>query len=283
MVDRDDTKVYSYWLDASRAPLHGHQNLVTTATPLTAEFIDTPPTHDGETAFTFELRFSEEPGPDFSYETLQDHAFTVTRGEVTRARRLEPPGNVRWEITITPDGNGDVTIVLPATSNCKRHDALDAGGTHRRRAWRIGAAWMVERSSPRQAGADDLGRVRAVVRVVVPNAQDTQIVDACRVLDATNRDPAIAVGSGDVVHLGQHAVGTVTAPVHGNGERAVDVAVRSGVDADDERVSQRALAGAVEPLESEPVLRAGRECDLEPIHIAGLIDGGVFNSSGDPQ
>lgn len=36
-----------------------------------------------------------------------------------KARRLEPPGNVRWEITVTPDGNGDVFVVLPVTTDCE--------------------------------------------------------------------------------------------------------------------------------------------------------------------
>ena len=45
---------------------------------LTASVSDEPSSHDGQTAFTFELRFSEEP--KLSYKTLRDHAFTVTGG-----------------------------------------------------------------------------------------------------------------------------------------------------------------------------------------------------------
>ena len=97
------------------------------ATPLTAEFLDTPSSHDGDTAFTFELRFSEEPKSDFSYTTLRDHAFTVTGGEVTTARRLEEPSNIRWEITVAPDGNGSVTVVLPATTDCTAQGAICTG------------------------------------------------------------------------------------------------------------------------------------------------------------
>ena len=37
---------------------------------------DAPDSHDGQTAFTFELHFSEEFS--ISYKTLRDHAFTVT-------------------------------------------------------------------------------------------------------------------------------------------------------------------------------------------------------------
>ena len=94
------------------------------ATPLTASIHDVPQEgHDGQNAFTFELRFSEEPDSDFSYKTLRDHAFTVTGGTVTNARRLEKPSNVRWEITVEPSSDAGVSIVLPETTDCQ------AGGT----------------------------------------------------------------------------------------------------------------------------------------------------------
>ena len=92
--------------------------------PLRASFLGTPTTHDGQTDFTFELRFSETPRDGFSYKTLRDHAFTVTGGTVARARRLEPPGNVRWEITISPESNTDVTVVLPITTDCGDRAAI---------------------------------------------------------------------------------------------------------------------------------------------------------------
>ena len=93
-------------------------------TPLTARARDVPSAHDGSTTFTFELRFSEEPADGFSYKTLRDNAFTVTSGDVTKVRRLEKGKNVRWEISVTPDGNGTVTIVLPATTDCDADGAV---------------------------------------------------------------------------------------------------------------------------------------------------------------
>ena len=63
--------------------------------------------------FTFELRFSEAPKTNFSYTTLKDHAFTVTGGAVNGVRQLEPPGNVRWEITVRPSGNAEVAVSSP--------------------------------------------------------------------------------------------------------------------------------------------------------------------------
>ena len=93
-------------------------------TPLTASTHGVPASHDGNTAFTFELRFSETPREGFSYKTLRDNAFTATGGEVVKVRRLEKGKNVRWEISVTPDGNGPVTIVLPATTDCTAQGAI---------------------------------------------------------------------------------------------------------------------------------------------------------------
>ena len=102
-------------------------------TPLTAAIHDAPESHDGEKRFTFELRFSEDPKEDFSYKTLRDHAFTVTRGTVAGARRLDGDSdtrNIKWEISITPDSNADVTVELPATEDCDAQGAIcTADGT----------------------------------------------------------------------------------------------------------------------------------------------------------
>ena len=93
-------------------------------TTLTARIHDAPESHDGENSFTFELRFSETPVSGFSYETLRDDAFTVSGGTVTNARRLDPPGNVRWEITVEPSSDADVTIVLTETEDCDDQGAI---------------------------------------------------------------------------------------------------------------------------------------------------------------
>ena len=92
-------------------------------TPLTAAIHDAPESHDGQEDFTFELRFSEEPKEGFSDVTLRDHAFTVTRGTVVGARRLDGDSdtpNTRWEISVSPDSNADVTVELPATRTATR-------------------------------------------------------------------------------------------------------------------------------------------------------------------
>ena len=114
----------------------GHQETLTSAatvavasapSPLTAAIHDAPESHDGSDKFTFELRFSEDPKEDFSYKTLRDHAFTVTRGTVAGARRLDGGSdtrNIKWEISVTPDSNADVTVELPATTDCDAQGAI---------------------------------------------------------------------------------------------------------------------------------------------------------------
>ena len=97
------------------------------AKPLTAGIHDQPTSHDGQSGFTFELRFSETPKDDFSYRTLRDHAFTVTGGEVINAQRLEQGKNIRWEITVQPSGDGAATIVLPVTTDCSSQGAVCTG------------------------------------------------------------------------------------------------------------------------------------------------------------
>ena len=94
------------------------------AAPYTASVSVVPESHDGSTVFTFELRFSETPRKLFSYQIMRDLAFTVTGGEVTGARRLAPRSNVGWEITVTPSGDGAVTIVLPVTTDCTAEGAI---------------------------------------------------------------------------------------------------------------------------------------------------------------
>ena len=93
--------------------------------PLTVSLENEADTHDGETPFTFELRFSEEF--HLSYTTLRDHAFTVAGGKIEKAQRLTKGSNIHWRITVQPDSNADVTITLPATGDCGDTGAICTG------------------------------------------------------------------------------------------------------------------------------------------------------------
>ena len=88
---------------------------------LTASFANMPATHNGS-ALTFDLTFSEEFG--ISYVTLRDDAFNVTGGTVENAQRTDKPSNISWRITVKPNGNGDVTVVLPVTTDCNAEGAI---------------------------------------------------------------------------------------------------------------------------------------------------------------
>ena len=102
-------------------------NTAAAQTPVTASIHDSPPSHNGSDEFRIRIAFSEEPKTGFSYTTMRAHAFTVTGGSVTGARRLEPPSNIGWEVVVEPDSNGDVTIVLPATTDCNAQGAICTG------------------------------------------------------------------------------------------------------------------------------------------------------------
>ncbi len=100
----------------------GHEEELTSkatkpvALPLTGSLHDEPESHDGLSEFTFELRFSENVR--LSYKKLRDHAFTVTGGTVQNAQRIVKSSNIRWLITVAPDSDSAVHILLPETTRC---------------------------------------------------------------------------------------------------------------------------------------------------------------------
>ena len=73
-----------------------------------------PAGHDGTTAFALHLTFSEQVRT--TAEQLQQ-ALTVTGGTVTRVQQVGDRSH-RWEITVTPNSDDDVSISLPPTTSC---------------------------------------------------------------------------------------------------------------------------------------------------------------------
>ena len=41
-----------------------------------------------------------------------------------KAERLEKGSNIGWRITVQPDDNGDVSIILPVTTDCDAQGAI---------------------------------------------------------------------------------------------------------------------------------------------------------------
>ena len=92
-------------------------------TPLTVRLVFPVAGHHGASnVFTFDIRFSEDI--PLSYKTLKFHAFSVTGGSILKARRMDKPSNIKWRIMVRPDSSGDVTIVLPATTDCEAQGAI---------------------------------------------------------------------------------------------------------------------------------------------------------------
>ena len=91
------------------------------AAALTASFEGLPEDHDGVTAFTFRLSLSEDIAN--SDGDVRDSAFEVSGGSVTGASRVDGRSDL-WEITVTPDGTGNIGIVLMADRKCGTAGAL---------------------------------------------------------------------------------------------------------------------------------------------------------------
>ena len=94
--------------------------------PLTASFENVPDWHDGTTAFTVELHFSEVPSR-LSYVTVRDGLFDVTNGAVTKARRVTQGSNLAFEVTVEPSADTDVTLTVRGTDDCAAPQAICRG------------------------------------------------------------------------------------------------------------------------------------------------------------
>ena len=92
--------------------------------PLTASFSGMPAEHDGESAFSFRVAFSD--GISISYKTVRDASFRVTGGDVTQANRVDGRRDL-WRITVEPDSDEAVTVRLPETIDCAASGAICTG------------------------------------------------------------------------------------------------------------------------------------------------------------
>ena len=84
-------------------------------TPLTAAFIDVPPSHNGRDAIQFQLLFTEPVST--SYKTLRDTAIRVENGDVRESKRVDGRNDL-WMVTVEPDGPEDMVIALKAPADC---------------------------------------------------------------------------------------------------------------------------------------------------------------------
>ena len=109
---------------------HSNDDDTESTTPLTAEFIDVPASHDGSGDFTVTLSFKKEVS-GLSYRDFIRGLLSVRGGFVVRAKRLNPPSNLNWQVRITPTGSGRVTITLPANRACDARPTVCTEGGER--------------------------------------------------------------------------------------------------------------------------------------------------------
>ena len=89
---------------------------------LTAHFQGLPAAHDGQSAFKFAVFFNHDV--DVRYQAMRDNVLQVTGGTVVGAERLEPPSSQRWELTLRPNSSRQISIALPAPSDCAAAGAV---------------------------------------------------------------------------------------------------------------------------------------------------------------
>ena len=96
-------------------------------TALTAEFTNAPPGHIGAGTFTLQLLFSEPVAN--SADDLKDHAISVTGGSVQHVAAANGRTDL-WNLTIAPDGDGDVTVDIDTGGTCNEPGVVcTSGGT----------------------------------------------------------------------------------------------------------------------------------------------------------
>ena len=126
VADLESGKDYRFRLRgvnrAGKGPATPPSNRVTPkATGLGAQFVSVPSMHDGTQAFTLRVAFSEPVS--IRARAMRDHAFAVTGGTVTGARRVQGRSDL-WELTVAPSTDGAVTVSLEAGRGCDETGAV---------------------------------------------------------------------------------------------------------------------------------------------------------------
>ena len=85
------------------------------ASPPGAWFSQVPDAHDGSSQFTLRLNV-DESDVGVTAGSMAD-ALTVTGGSLADVSEVSPAGRT-WELTVAPDGIGDVTVSLSAPTDC---------------------------------------------------------------------------------------------------------------------------------------------------------------------
>ena len=99
----------------------GQTSLAAGVGPLVGTVQNPPASHDGSSAFSVLVAFSEDvaitPGD------MRDHALLVSGATVTDAARVDGRKDL-WELTFAPSGNGPVSILTPLDRACTEAGAI---------------------------------------------------------------------------------------------------------------------------------------------------------------
>ena len=87
-----------------------------------AAFAGAPAAGHGQDPFTLTLQFNHEF--PIAWQTPADSGIAVTDGTLSGLERVSAGENLAWTLTVTPAGSGDVTVTLPATTDCAAPGAI---------------------------------------------------------------------------------------------------------------------------------------------------------------
>ena len=170
------------------------------ADPLTAEFQGLPEAHDGETAFSFRIAFSEAVA--VTPEAMRTRVLEVVGGAVTGAARVDGESGV-WAITVTPDSREELSIALAPATDCAADGAVC---TSDGRALSGGLAHIVSGPGPETQTEEEQALTASFEEV--PEAHDGESAFRVRVAFSEGisisytavRDASFQVTAGEVTH-----------------------------------------------------------------------------------
>ena len=142
---------------------------------LTASFEDVPAAHDGA-AFRFRVAFSEDIG--ISFQALREDAFAVTNGRITDGVPVDDRRDL-FDMTLEPDGDGDVAVTLEADRDCAESGAICTQGEPQRRLTTTVSAMVAGPDGAANAPATGAPAIIGTVQVGETLTADTSgIADA---------------------------------------------------------------------------------------------------------
>ena len=142
---------------------------------LTASFEDVPAAHDGA-AFRFWVAFSEDIG--ISFQALREDAFAVTNGRITDGVPVDDRRDL-FDMTLEPDGDGDVAVTLEADRDCAESGAICTKGEPQRRLTTTVSAMVAGPDGAANAPATGAPAIIGTVQVGETLTADTSgIADA---------------------------------------------------------------------------------------------------------